>query len=71
MAILLLAARGNATLLREGEARIGVACHDDGTYYEIRDAEGDVIDSSTDWGILAARLEDAFGETGPITIIYP
>ena len=61
MGMLLLAARCDGTLLREGEATLSVTCDDFGTSYEIRDAAGETLDSDDDWSPLAARLESIFG----------
>lgn len=75
MGMLLLAARRDGTLLREGEAAIAVSCGDDGTSYEILDAAGGPLDSGDDWSPLAARLEAVFAAAEPAAepaaIIYP
>ena len=59
MGMLLFAARRDGTLLQEGEATLSATCGDYRPSYEIRDAEGEVLDSGGDWSPLAARLEAA------------
>lgn len=71
MAILLLSAHENSSLFCDGEARLDVVCGDAGTYYEIRDKEGEIIDSSSDWNVLAARLDAAFADSNQVVIINP
>ena len=64
MAMLLLAARRDGTLLCDGEARLSASCGEDGPHYSISDAEGNVVDEGDDWSVLASRLETAFGGCG-------
>ena len=71
MGTLLLAARQDGTLLRDGEASLSATCDDYGTSYEIRDAAGEPLDSGDDWTPLAARLEAVFAAAEPTAIIYP
>ena len=73
MAILLLSAAGEGTLLAEGEARLSVSAEEDGERYAIFGPDGAVLDSAGDWGTLVARLATAFpeeAESGP-QIFWP
>lgn len=73
MAILLLSAAGEGSLLAEGEARLSVSAEESGERYAIFGPDGAVMDSAGDWGTLVARLAAAFPEEsdGAPQIFWP
>ena len=73
MAILLMAAAGNGTLLQEGEGRLAVFHDDDTLGWAIYDSEGNFLDDAEDWDSLVARLENAVPDEAEsaVSIIWP
>ena len=59
MAILLMMAAGNGTLLQDGEARLTVANDGEALGWAVYDANGYILDQAEDWDALVARLENA------------
>ena len=73
MAILLLSAAEKGTLLQDGEARLIVTHDDDDLWWDVYDADGNLLDESEEWDSLAARLENALADDAEnaLTFIWP
>jgi len=72
MAVMLLVASGDGSLLLDGEETISVEADESGVRYSIANLEGDVMDACEDWEPLIARLETAVSDgDGDVQIIWP
>ena len=73
MAILLLIAAGNGTLLQNGEARLSVFNDGDSIGWTVYGTDEDILDDADDWDSLAARLENAVpvDDKNSKSIIWP
>ena len=69
MAMLLLATAGR----REASSpRLEVSCDERGTAYAVYGADGELLDSGTDWAPLVKNLETVLGDAPePLSIIWP
>ena len=52
------------------DGALSVSCDDDGARYEIRAADGSVIDEEEGWSGLASRLEGVFGDLSEELMIF-
>ena len=69
MAMLLLATAGRKD---PSSPRLEVSCDDRGTAYAVYDADGEIVDSGTDWAPLVKNLETELGDAPePLSIIWP
>ena len=70
LAIVLLRAfeQGKPEAFEDGA--LSVSCDDDGARYEIRGADGSVIDEEEGWSGLASRLEGVFGDLSEELMIF-
>ena len=73
MAILLMVAAGNGTLLQDGEGRLAVFHDADTLGWSIYDSDGYLLDDAEDWDTLVARLENAVPSDveNAVSIIWP
>ncbi|MBR4674513.1 MAG: hypothetical protein IKP00_08615 [Victivallales bacterium] len=73
MAILLMVAAGNGTLLQDGEGRLAVFHDDDTLGWAVYDSDGYLLDDADDWDTLVARLENAVPSDveNAVSIIWP
>ena len=73
MAILLLIAAGNGTLLQDGEARLSVFNDGDSIGWTVYGTDDDILDDAEEWDSLAARLENAVpvDDKNSKSIIWP
>ena len=71
MAMLLLMAQDEGTLLQDGEASISISAGRSGERYSIYAKDGEVVDSGDDWSPLVARLRTAVHDDDGVQIIWP
>lgn len=72
MAVMLLVASADGSLLLDGEETISVEADESGVRYSISNLEGDVIDACEGWEPLIARLETVVSDgDGEVQIIWP
>ena len=70
MALLLLLAAKEGTLLGEGEQHLSVFHDGETASWRVTDAEGEALDAAEDWSALVARLASSVPENSA-TIIWP
>ena len=69
MAMLLLATAGRR---EPASPRLEVSCDGRGTAYAVYGADGEIMDSGTDWAPLVKNLETVLGDApDPLAIIWP
>ena len=74
LAILLIESDAVGSLLAEGETAMSVSFDRiAGSHYHTTNAEGEIVDSGSDWSGLVARLDHAFQSNGldAMSIIWP
>ncbi len=74
LAILLIESDFAGSLLAEGESAMSVSFDKiTGAHYQTTDANGEIVDSGSDWSGLVARFEHAFqtNDLDSVSIIWP
>ena len=71
MAMLLLMALGDGTLLQDEEASISISADRSGERYSIYAKDGEIMDSGDDWSPLVARLRTAAPDDTGVQVIWP
>ena len=70
MAMLLLMAQDEGTLLRDGEESLSISADINGEYYSIRGKDGEIVDSDDDWDPLITRFK-ADTAASDLEVIWP